>query len=336
MFKSFFANRRWFPWSLAGSFLILAATWYRVELDVKITLWLGDFYNLIQQALAKPNSVPFSDFFGKCLTFAGIAATYVGVAVILEFFVRHYVFRWRTAMNDYYMSHWAELRHIEGAAQRVQDDTMRFARIVEGLGVAFVNSVMLLIAFLPLLWELSKQVTELPWIGKVDNSLIFLAIISAAVGTAVLALVGIKLPGLEFNNQRFEAAYRKELVYGEDHESRADRETARHLFANVRRNYFRYYLHYMYFDIAKWSYLQFGVIVPYIAMGPTIISGAITLGVLQKTLRAFDRVENSFQFLVHSWGTIVELISIYKRLRAFEATIGSAPARAATVPGTTS
>ena len=185
MFKSFFANRRWFPWSLAGSFLILAATWYRVELDVKITLWLGDFYNLIQQALAKPNSVPFSDFFGKCLTFAGIAATYVGVAVILEFFVRHYVFRWRTAMNDYYMSHWAELRHIEGAAQRVQDDTMRFARIVEGLGVAFVNSVMLLIAFLPLLWELSKQVTELPWIGKVDNSLIFLAIISAAVGTAV-------------------------------------------------------------------------------------------------------------------------------------------------------
>lgn len=334
MFKSFFMNRRWLYWSLAGSILILAATWYKVELDVRITLWLGDFYNLIQQALSKPNSVPFSDFLSKCLTFAGIAGTYVAVAVILEFFVRHYVFRWRTAMNDFYMSHWVELRHIEGAAQRVQDDTMRFARIVEGLGVAFVNSIMLLIAFLPLLWELSKKVTELPWIGKVDNSLIFLAIVSAAAGTVLLALVGIKLPGLEFNNQRFEAAYRKELVYGEDHESRADPETVRHLFTNVRRNYFRYFLHYMYFDIAKWSYLQFGVIVPYIAMGPTIVSGAITLGVLQKTLRAFDRVENSFQFLVNSWGTIVELISIYKRLRAFEATIGSAPAKAVTAPST--
>ena len=118
-----------------------------------------------------------------------------------------------------------------------------------------------------------------------------------------------------------EAAYRKELVYGEDHEERAEPETVIELFANVRKNYFRLYKHYLYFDIAKWSYLQFGVIVPYIMMGPTIVAGIVTLGVLQQILRAFDRVESSFQFLVNSWGTIVELISIYKRLRAFESQI---------------
>jgi peptide/bleomycin uptake transporter len=43
--------------------------------------------------------------------------------------------------------------------------------------------------------------------------------------------------------------------------------------------------------------------------------------VLQQIVRAFGRVEMSFQFLVRSWSTIVELISVYKRLRAFEATI---------------
>ena len=53
------------------------------------------------------------------------------------------------------------------------------------------------------------------------------------------------------------------------------------------------------------------MIVPYIMMGPTIVAGVITLGTLQQILRAFDRVENSFQFLVNYWGTIVELISIY-------------------------
>jgi peptide/bleomycin uptake transporter len=74
------------------------------------------------------------------------------------------------------------------------------------------------------------------------------------------------------------------------------------------------------------------VIVPYIMMGPTIVAGVITLGTLQQILRAFDRVENSFQFLVNSWGTIIELISIYKRLRAFEATIGRAPAEAVSAP----
>ena len=74
----------------------------------------------------------------------------------------------------------------------------------------------------------------------------------------------------------------------------------------------------MYFDVAKWSYLQFGVLVPYMALGPTIVSATITLGVMQQIVRAFGRVESSFQFLVRSWSIIVELISIYKRLVAFE------------------
>jgi len=56
-------------------------------------------------------------------------------------------------------------------------------------------------------------------------------------------------------------------------------------------------------------------------LAPTIVSGAITLGVMQQIVRAFGRVESSLQFLVRSWSTIVELISIYKRLRSFEAVL---------------
>ena len=74
----------------------------------------------------------------------------------------------------------------------------------------------------------------------------------------------------------------------------------------------------MRFDVAKWSYLQFGVLVPYIALAPTLVAGAVTLGLMQQIVRAFGRVESSFQYLVNSWTTIVELISVYKRLRAFE------------------
>jgi len=94
----------------------------------------------------------------------------------------------------------------------------------------------------------------------------------------------------------------------------------------VRRNYFRLFFHYLYFDVAKWSYLQFSVLVPYIALGPAIVSGALTLGVMQQIIRAFGKVQESFQYLVTSWSTIVELISVYKRLRAFEARIrGTGP-----------
>jgi peptide/bleomycin uptake transporter len=77
----------------------------------------------------------------------------------------------------------------------------------------------------------------------------------------------------------------------------------------------------MYFDIGRYSYRQFGILVPYIALGPTIVAGAITLGTMQQIVRAFSRVETSFQYLVNSWDTIVELMSIYKRLRQFEAEI---------------
>ena len=318
MFQSFFMTRRWLLWSLPGGALILFATWYKVELDVKINEWFGDFYNLIQKALATPHAVSMEEYFGQLSTFGRIAGLYVVIGVFSDFFIKHYVFRWRHAMNDWYAAHWGRLRGIEGASQRIQEDTMRFSRLMEGLGVSFMRSVMTLLAFLPILWGLSEKVTELPWIGPVNQSLVYVAILFALAGTVLMAAVGIKLPGLEFENQRVEAAYRKELVYGEDDHARADQGTLSGLFVNVRRNYFRLFFHYMYFDVVRWSYLQFSVLVPYIALGPTLVAGAVTLGVMQQIVRAFGRVEGSFQYLVNSWTTIVELISVYKRLRAFE------------------
>ncbi len=326
MFKSFFLSRRWWPWSLLGSALILYTTWYRVSLDVEVNEWFGSFYDMVQKALTDKGSVTLPEFWAQLATFLRIAMLYVTIAVFIEFFTKHFIFRWRTAMNDYYMTHWHKLRGIEGAAQRVQEDTMRFARIMEGLGVEFMRSLMTLGAFLPILWTLSEKVTELPWIGPVSHSMVWVAILSALFGTVLLAVVGFKLPGLEFQNQRVEAAYRKELVLGEDDPTRAQPPEARRLFDDVRRNYFRLFFHYLYFDVAKWSYLQFSVLIPLIALAPTVVAGIITLGVMQQITRAFDRVESAFQYLVLSWGTIVELISVYKRLRAFEQAIEQAPA----------
>ncbi|WP_127596344.1 peptide antibiotic transporter SbmA [Nitratireductor alexandrii] len=311
----------WQRWSLAGSALILFVNWFLVQLDVMINEWFGTFYDMIQQALGNPGTVEAADYYWQIATFLQIALVYVFVGSLFRFFVSHFIFRWRTAMNDYYMQNWPRLRHIEGAAQRVQEDTMRFATIAEGLGVSLVDSIMTLIAFLPLLWGLSAHVKELPLVGEVSQGLVFVVILWSVIGTALVAVAGIRLPGLEFRNQRVEAAYRKELVYGEDHADRAQPPTVRALFADVRRNYFRLYFNYLYFNLVRIFYLQIGNLVPYIALGPTIVSGAITLGVMQQIIRAFSRVETSFQYLVNSWSTIVELLSVHKRLKAFEATL---------------
>jgi peptide/bleomycin uptake transporter len=321
MFRAFFGSRRWWVWAWLGSALILLGTWYKVQLSVQINDWFGAFYDSVQKALSQPGSITEASYLGLLLSFFQIAGIFVLVAVLQEFFSKHFVFRWRTAMNDFYIAHWARLRQIEGASQRVQEDTMRFARLMETLGLGLMDSLLTLLAFLPILWTLSEKVTALPWIGPVPHSLVYVALLFAIFGTVLLAGVGSKLPGLEYANQRVEAAYRKELVIGEDDPTRAAPPSLQDLFRAVRTNHFRMYFHYMYFDAAKWSYLQAGVLVPYIALAPSIVAGAFTLGVMEQIARAFSQVQESFQYLVRSWSSIVELVSVFKRLRAFEQTL---------------
>jgi len=322
---AFLGRHRWFVWSVLGTTFILVFTYFSVQISVWMNDWYGDFYDLLQRGLSEPDSITAADYYGRLATVVYILVPTILAKVLFSYFVSHYVFRWRTAMNEYYMSHWQKLRKVEGAAQRVQEDTMRFAGIMEGLGSAFVSSIMTLLAFLPLLWTLSEKVTELPIIGPINGSMVFVALIASIFGTILLAAVGIKLPGLEFQNQRVEAAYRKELVYGEDFEDRAQPPTVSELYGSVRKNYFKLYFNYLYFNIFRFAYLQGANFVPLIALGPTIIAGAITLGVYQQINQAFGQVENSFQFLVNSWTTIVELISIHKRLKAFESVIHGDP-----------
>ncbi|HRO11046.1 peptide antibiotic transporter SbmA [Amaricoccus sp.] len=315
------APHPWWSWSVPGSALILFATYFQVELTVAVNAWYGPFFDMIQAALDKSRPVTLGDFYGGIVTFLSIALVYVAVGVLTLFFVSHWIFRWRTAMNGYYMSHWPRLRRIEGASQRVQEDTMRFSQTTERLGVNLLDAIMTLIAFLPVLVALSKDITEVPLLGAVPYPLVTAALLWSAFGTVFLALVGFKLPGLEFRNQRVEAAYRKELVYGEDDPARADPVTAAELFANVRRNYFRLYFHYTYFNVARIFYLQIDNMFGYVILAPAIVAGAITLGLMNQILNALSQVRSSFQYLVNSWTTVIELVSIYKRLRAFEATI---------------
>src|SRR5215472_1570145 len=321
-----FAPHPWAGWSILGSALILFTSNFQVQISVALnTGWRGPFYNLIQTALTKPESVTAAQWYDGVLTFFTIATVGILVSALTSFFVSHYIFRWRTAMNDYYVANWPRLRTIEGASQRVQEDTMRFATTMENLGVNFIRAVLTLVAFLPLLVTLSGNITELPLIGHIPYSLVVVAVAWSVFGTGLLALVGIRLPGIEFFNQRVEAAYRKELVLGEDDPARADPPTLGTLFSNVRTNYFRLYLNFLYFNLGRYLYLQTDNIFPYVVLGPTVVAGKITFGIMQQILSAFSEVRSSFQYLVNSWSTIVELISIYKRLRGFEARIHDEP-----------
>ena len=335
------ANHRWQWWSIIGSATILFSSYFSVQVSVAINNWRRPFFDAVQRMLqrivegnsgedlpplpAETIAAHKAELYNLIIIFAEIAFLAIFVYVMTRFLTSHFVFRWRTAMNDYYTEQWTTVRSIEGASQRIQEDTMRFADIMENLGVSVVEAVMTLFAFLPVLWSLSTYVTELPIVGTIPQPLFWAALVWAIFGTGFLALVGIKLPGLYFKNQRVEAAFRKELVHGEDDPNRAQPPTLKELFANVRKNYFTIYFHYMYFNVARMLYLQADAIFVYVLLVPTIAVGAITFGILQQILTAFNQVSNSFQYLVNSWTTIIELLSIYKRLKSFEAAIQQQP-----------
>lgn len=317
LFWRSFSDNKWQRWSIWGSGFLLFSIWFAVQISVAINAWYGPFWDLIQSMLSNKGG-KIEDLYTGLLTFLYIAMVSVTFKVLSSFFISHYVFRWRTAMNEYYTEHWEKLRGIEGASQRVQEDTMRFATIMEDLGVSFVKAIMVLIAFLPILFQLSNHVPVLPLVGEIKHSLVWAAVGWSIFGTFLLMVVGIKLPGLQFNNQKVEAAYRKELVYGEDYAERAQPETVKQLFAKVRFNYFRLYFHYMYFNLVSTWYSQLDILFGLVVLFPSIAAGKMTLGLINQIGNVFGKVRDSFQYLINSWQTIIELLSIRKRLKEFE------------------
>jgi len=317
MFK-FFNSKKWFLWAWIGSFVILSSLWVQVEIDVKINEWFGVFYDMIQKALAEPNAVSIEEYFSSLFSFITLAGMYIAVYVAISFFTAHFLFRWRTAMVEWYHSVYDKARKIEGASQRVQEDTIKFTRIMEGLGTSLIESIMILIQFIPILFGLSVGI-PIFFFGEWEYGLIVGALIWTIGGTVFLIVLGLilRLVGVEYDLQKQEAAYRKILVIAEDNET-VRPKTIDELFDDVRKIHYLSYLRYLYFNIGRIAYLQANVLSAYVFLAPAIVAGVVTLGVMQQIIRAFGRVEGSMQYLLKSWPTIIELASVYKRLREFE------------------
>ena len=322
MFK-FFTEKQWRIWAYIGSIIILSSLWVQVQIDVMINEWFGEFYDMIQKALAEPNSVTIEEYFGGLWSFISLAMIYVAIAVLVSFFTNHFLFRWRTAMVDWYHSVYDKARTIEGASQRVQEDTIKFSRIMEGLGTSFISAVMIIVEFLPILFGLSVGI-PIFFFGDWEYGLVVGALIWSVGGTLFLVGLGLilRLVGVEYDLQKQEAAYRKILVIAED-DGEVRPKTLDELFDDVRKIHFLSYLRYLYFNIGNIAYLQLNVLSAYVFLAPAIVAGAVTLGVMQQIIRAFGRVEGSMQYLLRAWPTIIELASVYKRLREFENKIES-------------
>ena len=193
MIKSFFFSKKWRLWAWGGFAFIIGSLLAQTWIDVKINEWYKDFYDLLQKATERD----VSEFYDGIFLFMKLAIPYVIIYTITNYFTRLYAFRWREAMTFAYMPYWKKVdAKVEGASQRIQEDCMNFAKIVESIGLQIVRAIMLLIAFIPILWGLSSNVV-IPWLKDIEGSLVYISLTASLGGLLISWFVGIKLPGLE-------------------------------------------------------------------------------------------------------------------------------------------
>ncbi|WP_062270740.1 putative transporter [Endozoicomonas arenosclerae] len=343
MLKCFFMSKQWALWAWGGLAVLLTSIFIEVSMMVKLNEWYGEMWDMMQ--LAKPETI--GRFWELIILFCWIVFPFVLLRSLSNFLSQHYCFRWRQAMTMAYLPFWQKVDHdVEGASQRMQEDPQRFARVTEQLALGLFRSVLTLIAFIPILWTLSEEVCNklsnwltspafmdnfdripqslkgLELMAQIPGSLLWFSCLLSFSAIIISYFVGIRLPGLEYNNQKVEARFRKQLVYAEDDKSYADTPTLVELFTGLRRNYFTLFLNYSYFSLWQNFFFQFVVIADLLVIGPGVIYGIILMGTLNRVAHAFGSVSDSLSYFTENWATVTELLSIIKRLREFEVNIG--------------
>ena len=205
---------------------------------------MGEFYALAQEANAVLVANASSDGSGIESREAGLARVWTllwrGLYVLVPFAVlspivsfvnSHYALTWRLCLVESYLDRWHATdpsdEALEGASQRVHEDTQRFARSLEGGVLQSFSAILTLIVFSPRLISLGAKLRPplfvrawyLGSLGSADDVpaawLLHMCIVVAAVGFSVAVLVTRHLVAIEVHNQQVEAALRKRLVAAE-------------------------------------------------------------------------------------------------------------------------
>jgi len=310
-----------------------------VFLTVLFNRWNNVFYNALQER----NQAVFWYQLGY---FCVLATFWVGLKVYQLYLNQWLQIRWRRWMTGRYLGNWLHdanhyrMQLLGDAAdnpdQRIADDTQRFVEQTLALGIGLLGSVVTLASFVVILWGLSND-APLHLFGNdiaIPGYLVWGALIYALLGTLLTHLIGWPLVGLNFQQQRFEADFRFNLVRARENAEQiallrgepAERARLLSRFALVVDNWIGIMQRTKKVTAFTSSYSQAAVIFPYILVAPAYFAEKIQLGGMMQTASAFGSVQDSLSFIITSYRTIAEWRSVVERLSGFETAIENAAA----------
>lgn len=309
-----------------------------VGINVLINQWNARFYNALQDRA-------WDAFVREISIFCVLAGGYIVLRVYQLYLNQWLQIRWRRFLTERYLDGWLgrgnhyRMQMLGDAAdnpdQRIAEDIRLFIDSGSGnvgimpIGLGLLNSVVTLISFFAILWTLSDaaQLSLFGW--AVPGYLFWAALLYAIAGTVVTHLIGRALTALNFNQQRYEADFRFNLVRAREnseqiallHGETAERSRLAGRFATLAANWMRIMVRTKYLSFFTVSYSQVSIIFPYIVVAPAYFAGKIQLGGLMQTASAFSSVQDALSFFVSVYRSFAEWRAVVERLAGFELAI---------------
>ncbi|MDU2926506.1 ABC transporter ATP-binding protein/permease, partial [Bradyrhizobium sp.] len=308
-----------------------------VAIDVLVNQWYNRFYNALQDR-------NWSTFTWELGVFIVLASVSVALSVYQLYLNQWLQIRWRQWMTRVYLSQWLDRANhyrmqLKGDAadnpdQRIADDVQMFVEKTLSITIGLLSSIVTLASFVVILWGLSEA-APLTIGGQefaIPGYLVWAALIYAIFGTALTHWIGSPLVNLSFQQQRFEADFRFNLVRVRENSEQiallrgehAERGRLMDRFGSVIDNWYNIMSRTKRLTAFTASYSQAAVIFPFILTAPAYFAGKIQLGGMLQTSSAFGSVQKALSFFVSAYRTLADWRAIVARLDGFEMSIESA------------
>jgi putative ATP-binding cassette transporter len=316
-------------WAWLG--LLLFLTLITVRLNVLLSYQANDLYSSLQVAFegngAGDTAVRDSGvqgFWTAIITFGLIAALYISREMLDIYLTQHFIIRWRIWLTDRLTADWLDdesfyrgrfLDHpIDNPDQRIQLDIDAFtagtgtgintptAGTTTTLLFGAINAMVSVVAFTPILWNLSGPLT---FFGiTLDHALFWIALIYVFATTVVAFWIGRPLIRFSFRNELTNAAFRYALVRMRDaaesisfyRGEEAEKSVLRSRFAAIISNYRGYVVRTL--GLLGWNQSINQIInpLPLVVQAQRLFSGQISFGDVTQSASAFNSVHDSLSF----------------------------------------
>lgn len=216
---------------------------------------------------------------------------------------------------------------LDNPDQRIAEDSLLLVQKSVDLVKSLVYNLAKLIAFVAILWQVSK-VLKFEIFGmrfEIEGFLLYVALLYTLLCSLITHLIGRRLRGLNFAKQRAEADYRSDLLLvrenaeavafmrGED----AERGRFRASFGEIMRNWHSIMNTEFRLECFSASYLKITNLIPIFACLPLYLSRAMSFGDMMQARSAFYSVQDGFAWFMDYYKQIMEWAASVQRTYEF-------------------